>query len=72
MEDDLDLILGDEELALGGDWFCEACEYGPMDEEEGRCGRCITSINITKTKRWNWMRMVILWMKNIMKNIIKD
>ena len=40
MEDDLDLILGDEELALGGDWFCEACEYGPMDEEEGRCGRC--------------------------------
>jgi hypothetical protein len=38
MEDDLDLILGEEET--GGDWFCEACEYGPMDEEEGRCGRC--------------------------------
>ncbi len=38
MEDDLDLILGDEEMS--GEWFCEACEYGPMDEEEGRCGRC--------------------------------
>ena len=38
MEDDLDLILGDEEMS--GEWYCEACEYGPMDEEEGRCGRC--------------------------------
>jgi hypothetical protein len=32
----------------------------------------ITSINITETKRWNWMRMVIRWMKNIMRNTTKN
>ena len=34
---DLDLIVGDEE---SGEWFCSDCEYGPMDEEEAKCGRC--------------------------------
>lgn len=38
MEDDLDLLIGDEYDS--GEWYCEACEHGPMDEEEAKCERC--------------------------------
>jgi uncharacterized paraquat-inducible protein A len=38
MENDLDLILGEEEI--DGEWYCDMCEHGPMEEEEARCGRC--------------------------------
>jgi len=39
MEDDLDLILGDDDYDAS-EWYCEDCEHGPMAEEEAKCQRC--------------------------------
>lgn len=41
MNDEWDLILGgDVSEELGGEWYCNECEFGPLEEEEIRCSRC--------------------------------
>ena len=41
--DDWDNILGGletEEHDYDGEWFCQACEHGPMKESMTKCDRC--------------------------------
>jgi uncharacterized paraquat-inducible protein A len=41
--DDWDNILGGletEEHDYDGEWFCQACEFGPMKESMTKCDRC--------------------------------
>ena len=44
MIDDLDQILSDiaheEDKEEGTEWWCTACEHGPMEEKENKCTRC--------------------------------
>jgi len=43
MMDDWDDIIGGietEKDEYDGEWFCQACEFGPMKESMTKCDRC--------------------------------
>ena len=38
--DSLDMEEENQEVEYVDDWYCMACDYGPMNEEHDKCQRC--------------------------------